>query len=391
MTDAKHQNIIKFIRDLYQSPKDMIPLHAPVFSGNEKKYLNECIDTTFVSSVGEFVDRFEEMTAEYTGAKYAVAAVNGTAALQAALRLVGVEQKDLVITQALTFVATANAIKHAGGEPVFLDVDKDTLGLSPEAVRMWLEENTFRKAEGNEKQENTYYKGTKQKVSACVPMHTFGHPCRIEEIVEVCKEYNIAVVEDAAESLGSFYKGKHTGTFGDIGIFSYNGNKTITTGGGGMIVTDNEKNAKLAKHLTTTAKVPHTYDYRHDYTAYNFRLTNLAAALGVAQMEKLDEYLTLKRKVAESYLEYFKNFEHIHAIAEPTDAKSNYWLNAILFDNKEEKQKFLGYSNDHGVMTRPIWILMTELEMYKDSISDELVNSKYLSDRIVNVPSSVKY
>jgi perosamine synthetase len=381
--------ITSFIRKLYKTPSEFIPLHAPIFSGNEKQYLNECIDSTFVSSVGKFVNRFEEMTAEYTGAKHAVAAVNGTAALQVALRLVGVGRNDLVLTQALTFVATANAISHAGAKPVFLDVDKDTMGLSPDALRKWLNEHTFRKKDENAK-ENTYYKASKQKISACVPMHTFGHPCRIDEIIEICKEYNIPVVEDAAESLGSFYKGKHTGTFGDIGIFSYNGNKTITTGGGGMIVTNNEQTAKLAKHLTTTAKVPHSYEYVHDHIGYNFRLTNLAAALGVAQMENLEAYLSVKRNIADAYLDFFEKYDKIQAVREPENAHSNYWLNALIFESKNEKEHFLKYSNEQKVMTRPVWKLMNELEMYKNCITDNLENSKYLADRIVNVPSSVK-
>ena len=374
-------DILSFIRSRYN--KEFIPLHEPRFRGNEKKYLNDCIDSTFVSSVGKYVDLFEKKIAEYIGAKYAVAAVNGTAALQIALLLARVEPDDEVITQPLTFVATANAISYTGAKPVFVDVEKSTLGMSPEALAIWLQENTTMK-EGK-----TINKKTGKRISAIVPMHTFGHPCRIDEIVEIAEKYGIPVVEDAAESLGSRYKGKHTGTFGKLGIFSFNGNKVITTGGGGMIVTDDEKLAKLAKHITTTAKQPHPYEYYHDMTGYNYRLTNLAAALGVAQMEQLDAFLASKRKLAEDYKNFFRKFDEVEFFTEPENSVSNYWLNVLIFKDKKARNDFLDYSNANGVMTRPAWVLMNKLPMYKDCQTGNLENAEWLADKLVNIPSSV--
>ncbi len=377
-----YKSIVNYIKSIYIQTEGFIPLHEPRFRGNEKKYLNECIDSTFVSSVGKFVDLFEQKIAEFTGAKYAVAAVNGTAALHIALQLAGVKQDDEVITQPLTFIATANAITYTGAKPVFIDVDKDTMGLSPEKLRAFLEEKTTNKSG------ETYNKLTNKKISAVVPMHTFGHPAKIEEIKQICDEYNIALIEDAAESLGSFYKDKHTGTFGLIGTLSFNGNKTITTGGGGMIITDNEKLAKLAKHLTTQAKVPHKWNYEHDYIGYNYRLTNLAAALGVSQMEQLSAIIKSKRELAIKYKAFFTNTD-IKFFEEPTDSQSNYWLNAVLLKNREERDKFLQYTNENGVMTRPIWELMNRLPMFKDCQVENIENSEWLTDRVVNIPSSV--
>ena len=375
--------IINFIRKQYNKPEEFIPLHEPRFRGNEKKYLNDCIDSTFVSSVGKYVDLFEKKIAEYTGAKYAVAAVNGTAALHIALLLAGVEPDDEVITQPLTFVATANAISYTGAKPVFVDVEKSTLGMSPEALATWLQENTTMK-EGK-----TINKKTGKRISAIVPMHTFGHPCRIDEIVEIAEKYGIPVVEDAAESLGSRYKGKHTVTFGKLGIFSFNGNKVITTGGGGMIVTDDERLAKLAKHITTTAKQPHPYEYYHDMTGFNYRLTNLAAALGAAQMEQLDSFIASKRKLAEEYKNFFSDFDEVEFFTEPENSSSNYWLNVLIFKDKKARNEFLDYSNANGVMTRPAWVLMNKLPMYKDCQTGNLENAEWLADRLVNIPSSV--
>lgn len=377
-----YSDVVRIIKGLYPMYSGSIPLHAPVFRGNEKKYLNECIDTTFVSSVGKFVTKFEEMIADFTGAKYAVAAVNGTAALHIALKLVGVETGDLIITQSLTFVATANAISYCGAEPVFLDVDRDTLGLSPIAVKRFIETQTYTK------NSICFHKSTGKRIKACVPMHTFGHPCRIDELKEICSAYNIELVEDAAESLGSYYIGKHTGTFGSIGILSFNGNKTITTGGGGMLITDNEELAKQAKHLTTTAKVQHPWEFIHDEIGYNYRLTNLAAALGCAQMEQLHSFLKAKREIASIYKEYFISTP-IDFISEPADSVSNYWLNAILLQNKKERDEFLNYTNENGVMTRPIWQLMNRLPAFKNCITDNLENAFWLEERVVNIPSSV--
>ena len=378
-----YSEIVAFIRKLYGTEK-FIPLHAPSFGGNEKKYLNECVDTTFVSSVGKFVDRFEEMISDYTGAKKAVVCVNGTNALHMAMMLVGVERGDEVITQALTFVATCNAISYIGAHPVFIDVDRDTMGLSSAAMNEWLSENT----EIMNKQ--CYNKYTGRRVKACLPMHTFGHPVHLDELVEVCNRYHLELVEDAAESLGSFYKGKHTGTFGKIGAISFNGNKTITTGGGGMLLFQDEELGKYAKHLTTQAKVPHRWEFVHDHTGYNYRMPNINAALGCAQMEQLDEMLKNKRETAEKYKAFFDNNSEIEFFTEPENCQSNYWLNALIFNNKEEQQVFLQYANDNGIMTRPIWELMSRLPMFKDCQTDGLVNTEWFADRVVNIPSSVR-
>jgi perosamine synthetase len=405
--------IIDFIRNLYNTHTDFIPLHAPVFMGNEKKYLNECIDSTFVSSVGKFVDRFEEMVAVYTGAKKAIVTVNGTNALHLALLSVGVTSDSEVITQPLTFIATANAIAYTGAKPVFVDVDLDTMGMSPKSLKKWLEENVEmkNKDEDNAKvkeewspsqsQPQPYNKTTGKRISAIVPMHTFGHPCRIDEIADICEAYNIPLVEDAAESLGSFYKGIHTGNFGKIGVLSFNGNKTITTGGGGMLLTNDEELGKHLKHITTQAKIPHPWEYAHDFIGYNYRMPNLNAALGVAQMEKIDEILASKRQTAQTYTKFFNqgetfnfehgtlNFEQIKHITEPQNSTSNYWLNAILLPNRQERDEFLKFTNENGVMTRPIWQLMNKLEMFKDCQCGDLSNSIWLEERVVNIPSSV--
>ena len=356
----------------------------PVFNGNEKKYLEECIDTTFVSSVGKFVDHFEEMVAEYTGAKKAVVCVSGTNALHMAMILVGVERDDEVITQALTFIATCNAISYIGAHPVFIDVDRDTMGLSPVAVQKWLD-NTAELREGV-----CYNKATGRRIKSCVPMHTFGHPVHLDELVEVCKNWNIELVEDAAESIGSFYKGKHTGTFGKVGAISFNGNKTITTGGGGMLLFNDEELAKHAKHLTTQAKVPHRWEFRHDHIGYNYRMPNINAALGCAQMENLEKFVLNKRETAAKYAEFFKDIEDIEFFVEPENTRSNYWLSAVILKDKAAQQEFLQQTNDHGVMTRPIWELMNRLPMFEHCQNDGLENTIWFADRVVNIPSSVR-
>ena len=386
--ESDFQKIAEKIREIFHNSDGFIPLHEPRFRGNEKKYLNECIDSTYVSSVGKFVDLFEERIAGYTGAKHAVATVNGTAALHIALILAGVNKDDEVITQSLTFIATTNAISYTGAKPVFIDVDKITLGLSPDSLLNFLKYETYRQLNAVTKSYETINKKTKKRISACIPMHTFGHPARIDELKEVCEEYSIALIEDAAESLGSFYKSKHTGTFGLMGILSFNGNKTLTTGGGGMIITDDEEIAKLAKHLTTQAKVPHKWNYKHDYIGYNYRLTNLAAALGVAQIEQLPEIIKSKRELAKQYKEFFSS-SNITFITEPKNSESNYWLNAIMLENRNERDKFLEYTNANGIMTRPIWELMNRLPMFKDCQCENLENSEWLVDRVVNIPSSV--
>lgn len=385
-----YEDTIDFIKSLYTNKKPII-LHEPVFFGNEKKYINDCIDSTFVSYVGKYVTQFEEITAKYTGSKYAVAVVNGTAALKIALQVAGVNPGDEVITQPLTFVATANAISHCGAKPIFVDVDKDTMGMSPEKLEAWLSQNV----KYDKINLHPYNHTTIQRISAIVPMHTFGFPCRIDEIIEVANKYNIPVIEDSAESLGSYYKGKHTGTFGLAGILSYNGNKTITTGGGGMLITNNEELAKKAKHITTTAKVPHKWEYVHDEIAYNYRLTNLNAAIGVAQMENLDKIIENKRQTSEKYKEFFQskqstNHSIIEFILEPTNSFSNYWLNCIKLENRESRDNFLEETNLNGVMTRPIWRLMNKLDMYQECQKGNLDNSEWLEERIVNIPSGYR-
>lgn len=380
---ADYKQIVDFIRDLYGT-SDFVPLAVPKFIGNEKKYLNECIDTTFVSSVGKFVDRFEEDMARYTGAKRAVVCVSGTNALHMALMLAGVERDDEVLTQALTFIATCNALSYIGAHPVFLDVDVATIGLSSDAVKEWLAKN----AEIRNGQ--CYNKRTGRRVKACVPMHTFGHPVRIEELVAVCDEWHIELVEDAAESIGSLYKGKHTGTFGKIGALSFNGNKTITTGGGGMLLFNDEELGAYAKHLTTQAKIPHRWEFRHDHIGYNYRMPNINAALGCAQLEHIEEYVEDKRATAAAYRDYFSRMDGIEFFVEPDNTRSNYWLNAVLLPNREEQQAFLQYTNDNGVMTRPIWELMNRLPMFENCETDHLSNTQMFADRVVNIPSSVR-
>ena len=377
-----YSNVVDFIQNLYQT-KEFLPLHEPKFIGNEKKYVNEAIDSTFVSSIGKYVTQLEDMVAEFTGSKYAVATSNGTSALHIGLNLVGVDDTCEVITQPLTFVATANAISYCNAKPIFVDVDKETLGLSPSKLKEFLEE--FANVNENGDCINNF---TNKVIKACVPMHTFGHPCKIDEIVEICDSYNIAVVEDAAESLGSYYKGKHTGLFGKVGIFSFNGNKIITTGGGGMLVTDDEELAKKAKHVTTTAKVPHPYEYMHDEIGYNYRLTNLAAALGVAQIENLQLFIDKQRNLAQIYDDFFKNTD-MEFIKAPKDTLSNCWLNAVVMKNRRTRDEFLKYTNDNGVMTRPIWRLMNKLDMLKDAQTGNLDNAEWLEDRVVNISSSV--
>ncbi len=374
------EDVISFVQNRYKTT-EFIPLHEPRFAGNEKKYLNECIDSTFVSSVGKFVDEFEGKIAQYTGAKYAIATSNGTSALHASLILANVEEGDEVITQPLTFVATCNTIKYCGANLVFIDVDRDTMGLSPIALQEFLEINTTVK--NGQCVNNT----TNKIIKACVPMHTFGHPCRVDEIQDICEQYCITLIEDSAESLGSFYKGKHTGTFGKMGVISFNGNKIITGGGGGCIITNDKELAQKAKHLTTTAKIPHKWEYMHDIVGYNYRMPNLNAALIVAQLEQLDKFLSSKRSLANAYKEFFKNSD-IRFVTEPENSKSNYWLNAILLKNKEQRDSFLNETNSKGVMTRPIWTLMNKLPMFENYQKSSLSNAEWLEQRVINIPSS---
>lgn len=413
---ADYKNTIDFIKSVYGN-QEFTPLAVPVFAGNEKKYLNECIDTTFVSSVGKFVDRFEEDMAKYTGAKKAVVCVSGTNALHMSLMLAGVERDDEVLTQALTFIATCNALSYIGAHPVFIDVDKSTMGLSPDAMKEWLIRNAevreVKKVENvkndilshtdyntpqypslpslhSEPTKACFNKRTGRRVRACVPMHTFGHPVRIEEIAALCEEWHIELVEDAAESIGSTYNGQHTGTFGRVGAISFNGNKTITTGGGGMLLFNDEELGKYAKHITTQAKVPHRWEFRHDHIGYNYRMPNINAALGCAQLENLDKYVASKRKVAAEYIEHFKKVDGIDFFAEPENTFSNYWLSAVVLKDKEAQLDFLQQTNDNKVMTRPIWELMNRLPMFEKCENDGLKNTIWFADRVVNIPSSVR-
>jgi len=426
-----YQPVIDFIRSLYPN-REIVPLHEPYFGGNEKKYVLDCIESTFVSSVGKYVDRFEKMIRDFTGAKYAIATVNGTAALHIALKLAGVQQGDLVITQPLTFIATCNAITFCGAEPVFVDIDPETFGMSPDSLENWLSANTIIQddscylkdvhklhelSQDHEStnlhkltqvhefaQINTNLKDLKKdnsckfveirglkKISACVPMHTFGHPCKIDQIIEICNRYHIPVVEDAAESIGSYYKGKHTGTFGKLGILSFNGNKTITTGGGGMILTNDDQLGPLAKHITTTAKKAHPWKFEHDMIGYNYRLPNINAALGCAQMEMLPEILKNKRETAQIYQDYFQTIADIEFITEPKDCLSNYWLNAILLKNIEERDAFLEQANLQKVMCRPAWILMNKLNMFTQCLKAEIPISEEIEQCLINLPSSMRY
>lgn len=384
----KFAPIVDFIRRTFNSDSEFIPLHAPLFIGNEKEYLTECIDSTFVSSVGEYVNKFENQIAAYTGAKTAVACVNGTNALHLALKLIGVAPGDEVITQPLTFIATANAIAYCGADPVFIDIDKNTLGLSPNHLEEWLIQNTESRTDKNYNPQ-IFNKRTGKKIKAIIPMHTFGHPCEIDQIINISKKFMIPVIEDAAESLGSYYKGRHTGTFGDVGVLSFNGNKIITTGGGGMLLFNDDELAIKAKHLTTQAKLPHKWEFKHDNIGYNYRMPNINAALGCAQLENLEKYLIAKRTLANKYERFFNQDPSIFFIIQPQNSQSNYWLNTILLSNKYERDSFLEYTNTKGVMTRPAWELMHKLPMFKTAERGPLHNAENIAERLANLPSSV--
>ena len=372
--------VMSFAKSIYGD--GFIPLHRPVFEGNEREYLVACIDSNFVSSVGAKVTEFEDKVAKFTGSKYAIATVNGTAALHAAIELSGVKPGDEVISQALTFIATCNAITYAGAKPLFIDVDLDTMGLSPSALKIFLESNAEKRVDG------TFNKFSGNRISACVPVHTFGFPCRIAEIVEICADWDIAVIEDAAESLGSYVGSRHTGTFASMATLSFNGNKVITTGGGGMILTDDSELAQRAKHITTTAKVPHPFEFVHDEVGYNYRMPNLNAALGCAQIERLGDFLTVKAQLADQWDTFF-NMRGADFVKSIDGNKANHWLNAIILDSKEDRDEFLKLTNENNVMTRPIWTLMSKLPMFKNCQTDGLENSLWLENRVVNIPSGV--
>jgi len=375
------EQLIEFIRDKYQTSA-FIPLHEPRLGKMELSYVSETIDTSFVSSIGSFVNRFEKQVAAFTDSPAAVATVNGTAALHTSLLLAGAEPGDLVLTQPLTFVATCNAISYCGAEPVFIDVDRHTLGLSPEALQTWLDENATRR-EGAP----PILKSSKKIIRACLPMHSFGHPVELDELVAVCKQWNIALIEDAAEALGSLYKGRHVGTFGSMGTLSFNGNKIITSGGGGMILAG-EAIAARAKHLTTTSKRPHDYEFFHDEIGYNYRMPNLNAALGCAQLEKIEAFVEGKRALAACYAEFFRDTD-VEFFEEPQNCRSNYWLNTVICENIEQRNELLKKTNESEIMTRPVWQLMTRLPMFNSSIRGDLSVAEWLESRIVNLPSSM--
>jgi len=379
---SNYSDVIGFIKNQFDS-KAFIPLHEPRFWGNEKKYVADTIDSTFVSSVGVYVDKFELMMSSISGTNKSVAVVNGTSALQVALRLAGVNSGDEVITQALTFIATINAIIYNGAAPIFIDVDIDTMGLSPNSVEAFLEEF------GEIREGICYNKKTNRKIAACMPMHTFGFPVHLNELLKVCNKWNIPLVEDAAEAIGSEYHSKPIGSFGKLGVFSFNGNKIVTSGGGGAIVTNDIELGIKAKHLTTTAKIPHPYEYVHDEIGYNFRMPNLNAALVCAQLEQLPTFIESKRTLAQEYNSFFKS-KGINFRTELPQTKANYWLMCIELENKHERESFLKVTNENGVMTRPIWQLIFKSPLYSGFQKDAQINAMYLEDRIVNIPSSVR-
>jgi len=361
-----------------------VALHEPNFDGNESLYLQQCLDSTYVSSVGKFVDQFEADLASYTGAKYAVSLASGTAALHIALKLAGVQAGNEVLLPALSFVATANAISYCGAIPHFVDSEERTLGIDGSKLREYLLGNTSQ-ASGK-----CINKNTGRIISALVPMHTFGHPSDLENLLSVAQDFNITLVEDAAESLGSFYNGQHTGTFGLLGTLSFNGNKTVTTGGGGAILTNSFDLARHAKHLTTTAKVPHAWEFRHDEIGYNYRMPNLNAALGCAQLERLPSKLEAKRDLFDRYRSAFADVAGVQLFVEPDNCQSNYWLQTVLLDENQSENRdlVLEFTNAAGIMTRPVWVLLNELRPFNESPCSDLTTAQSLSRRIINIPSS---
>ena len=375
--------IIEFIKDLYPG-ENPVPLHAPRFRGREKEYLNDCIDSTFVSYVGAYVTRFEEAMCAFTGAARAVAMVNGTAALHLALVTCGVGEGDDVITSPLTFVGTCNGIAHSGAQPCFADINLDSLSLSPEAVDEFLRKNAQRGGDGQ-----AYNKYTGRRIAACMPVHVFGHVARMPEIIAVCDEWNIQVIEDAAESLGSYLDGRHTGVFGRMAILSFNGNKVVTTGGGGMIITDNAELAARARHLSTTAKQAHAWEFNHDMVGYNYRMPNVNAAIGCAQMENLPASLADKRATAGIYYDFFASLG-LEALKEREGTVCNYWLNGFYANNRQERDAFLALAKENNVQARPVWTLMPRLPMYNQCPAGPYPNARWVEDRLINIPSSVR-
>ena len=373
---------VEFVQEIYRT-KEFIPLHAPRFGDKERNYVLDTLDSTYVSTIGEYVDEFERRLSEYTGAKYVVATINGTAALHAALMVCGIQPEDEVITSPLTFIATCNAVHYCGAQPLFVDVEWDTLGLSPESLAIFLDDHAEIRDD-----DLCWNKKTGRIIRACLPIHNLGHPARVKEIDEICKKYNIVVIEDAAESLGSFTSSIHTGRTGQIGTLSFNGNKIITTGGGGALITDDRDLARRAKHLTTTAKQPHPWLFLHDQVGYNYRLPNINAALGCAQMEQLPTFVNKKRKLAHQYRKWFAERDQ-EFVSEPSGAASNYWLNSIVLANIDERDEFLTFTNSRNVMTRAMWTPMHTLPMYRGCYRTDLSNTEAIEKRLVNIPSSV--
>lgn len=384
MSNLELNRIVNALQTVLPAGGESVPLHEPCFSGNEWAYVKECLDTGWVSSAGRYVDRFEEMLAEYTGVKRAVAMVNGTAALHTCLRLVGVTHGDEILVPALTFVATANAVTYCCATPHFIDSEERTLGIDPHKLTHYLHDITEIRSG------RCFNMLTGRRIKAVIPMHTFGHPVDMDPLVELCSLYKLELVEDAAESIGSFYKGRHTGSFGKVSAISFNGNKIITTGGGGAILTNDVKLGNLAKHLTTTARIPHKWAIEHDVVGYNYRLPNINAALGCAQLEQLPTFLKSKRNLAEKYRKAFESIEGVTFFTEPNFAKSNYWLNALLLDKRfsGERNDLLEMTNSLGVMTRPAWTLMHRLAIFKDCPKMDLSVAESLEGRLVNIPSS---
>jgi len=378
-----HSSFVSMVRDVF-STHDFIPLHAPQFKGKEKDFVLKALESTYVSSVGKFVEEFEEELSQYTGAKFAVATSSGTAALHTALHLAGVQVGDEVITVPLTFVATCNAIRYCGGEPVFIDVERKTLGLCPESLSEFLELHAQVRDDGL-----CWNKDSGRIIRACVPVHNLGHPARIGDISGVCAKYNIHLIEDAAESLGSLDNGIHTGRTGCFGVLSFNGNKIITTGGGGALLTDDERLANKAKHYTTTAKLSHPWLFLHDDVGFNYRLPNINAALGCGQLEQLNDYIQAKRCLAQRYRDWFDGVADVEYFSEPIGAQSNYWLNAIFLKNRDVRDQFLEFTNSAGVMTRPMWTPMHTLPMYEHCQRDALTEAEAIEAQLVSIPSSV--
>lgn len=374
-------DFIKYIK-CGNNQKDYFPLHEPIFNGNEKKYVLEAIDSTFVSSVGKMIINFEKNISEYTNIKYSIACVNGTAALHTCLIVGGIKKDEEVITQALSFVATANAISYIGAKPIFIDVDLDTMGMSPIALENFLEENVELRKEGS------FNKKSGNKIAACIPMHTFGFMCRIDQIKQICKKWKILLIEDAAEALGSKYKGKSSGSFGTLSAFSFNGNKIITSGGGGCLVTKNKILSKKAMHITTTAKSSSNWEYIHDNIGYNYRMPNINAALAVAQLEKLDEKILKKMTLYNLYKENFSKFG-IELVSIPKETSWNYWLMSIKLSDKRERDFFLEKTNNKSIFTRPTWRLLYKLPMYSNCQKDSQKNANFLEKTIVNIPSNL--